>query len=166
MRWRKTTLLRESASFWIKPLGERWTPWPNLFQRQNLSSSDERQRVRRVANELAAMMNAANSWRVDVAAVFSQLGYISLPEAVSEGVYYKRKLETEIKEIVKRLPEETATIIDKIPGLEEVGEILSKIGVQHRFEEDDPEGLSALRHPFLGWPWISISTKSKDTQRA
>ena len=87
------------------------------------------QRVRRVANELAAMMNAANSWRVDVAAVFSQLGYISLPEAVSEDVYYKRKLETEIKEIVKRLPEETATIIDKIPGLEEVGEILSKIDV-------------------------------------
>ena len=99
------------------------------------------QRVRRVANELAAMMNVANSWRVDVAAVFSQLGYISLPEAVSEDVYYKRKLETEIKEIVKRLPEETATIIDKIPGLEEVGEILSKIDVQHRFEEDDPEGL-------------------------
>ena len=87
------------------------------------------------------MMNVANSWRVDVAAVFSQLGYISLPEAVSEDVYYKRKLETEIKEIVKRLPEETATIIDKIPGLEEVGEILSKIDVQHRFEEDDPEGL-------------------------
>ena len=76
-----------------------------------------------------------------MAAVFSQLGYISLPEAVSEDVYFKRKLETEIKEIVKRLPEETATIIDKIPGLEEVGEILSKIDVQHRFEEDDPEGL-------------------------
>jgi response regulator RpfG family c-di-GMP phosphodiesterase len=99
------------------------------------------QRVRRLANELASMMNVANSWRVDVAAVFSQLAYISLPEAVSEDVYHKRKLETEVKEIVKRLPEETASIIDKIPGLEEVGEILNKIDIQHRFEEDDPEGL-------------------------
>ena len=99
------------------------------------------QRVRRLANELASMMDVANSWRVDVAAVFSQLAYISLPEAVSEDVYYKRKLETEVKEIVKRLPQETATIIDKIPGLEEVGEILNKIDVQHRFEVDDSEGL-------------------------
>ena len=99
------------------------------------------QRVRRLANELASMMNVANSWRVDVAAVFSQLAYISLPEAVSEDVYHKRKLETEVKEIVKRLPKETASIIDKIPGLEEVGEILNKIDVQHRFEKDDPDGL-------------------------
>ena len=86
-------------------------------------------------------MDVANSWRVDVAAVFSQLAYISLPEAVSEDVYHKRKLETEVKEIVKRLPEETASIIDKIPGLEEVGEILNKIDIQHRFEDDDAEGL-------------------------
>ena len=39
------------------------------------------------------------------------------------------------------MPEETASIIDKIPGLEEVGEILNKIDVQHRFEVDDSEGL-------------------------
>ena len=58
----------KSASFWTKP-GERWTPWPNLSTAKPLFFG-QRQEFRRVANELAAMMNAANSWRVDVAAVF------------------------------------------------------------------------------------------------
>ena len=99
------------------------------------------QRVRRIANELAEMMKIPNSWRVDVAAVFSQLAYLSLPESVSEEVYHKRKLSSELKEIVKRLPEDTTNIIEKIPGLEEIGEILDKVEIQHRYEEDDPNGI-------------------------
>tara|TARA_A100001015_G_C15031484_1_gene733522 strand:+ start:187 stop:1338 length:1152 start_codon:yes stop_codon:yes gene_type:complete len=99
------------------------------------------QRVRRIANELSAMMRVPNSWRVDVAAVFSQLSNISLPEAVVEDVYHKRELAAEVKKIVKRLPGETSNIINKIPGLEEVGQMLEKVDVQHRFEADDEEGI-------------------------
>ena len=102
------------------------------------------QRVRRLANELAEIMEIPNSWRVDVASVFSQIGYISLPNSVSEDVYHKRKLNTEVKEMVKQLPSDTQKVIDKIPGLEDVCKILQKVDVQYRFEENDAAGLRLL----------------------
>ena len=99
------------------------------------------QRVRRIANELAEMMKIPDAWRIDIASTFSQLAYISIPESVSEDVYHKRELALEVRQMVKQLPEDTQKLIEKIPGLEEVGEILSKLTVQHRFEENDETGL-------------------------
>ena len=102
------------------------------------------QRVRRMANELAEMMKVPARWRVDVASVFSQLGYLSLPESVSEDVYYKRELTPEVKELVKQVPSDTQKLISIIPGLEEVDEILQKIDIQHRFEKDSGNGVRLL----------------------
>jgi len=99
------------------------------------------QRVRRIANELSDMLKIEDAWRVDIASIFSQLAYISLPESVTEDVYYKRELTSGVKEMVRKFPEETEKIIEKIPGLEKVGEILGKLTVQHRFEDDDDTGL-------------------------
>ena len=99
------------------------------------------QRVRRIANELSDMLKLEDAWRVDIASIFSQLAYISLPESVTEDVYYKRDLTSGVKEMVRKFPEETEKIIEKIPGLEDVVEILGKLTVQHRFEEDDDTGL-------------------------
>jgi CheY-like chemotaxis protein len=102
------------------------------------------QRVRRLSNELAEMMQVPNRWRVDVASVFSQLGYISLPESVSEDVYHKRDLPPEVKKLVKQVPIDTQNLIAKIPGLEEVDEILQKLDIQHRFEKDNGSGVRTL----------------------
>ena len=102
------------------------------------------QRVRRLANELADLMQIENSWRVDVASVFSQIGYISLPNSVSEDVYHKRKLNAEVKEMVKHLPSDTQKVVEKIPGLEDICKILHKVDVQYRFEEDDTGGIRLL----------------------
>ena len=52
------------------------------------------QRVRKLANKLAKFLEVVNSWRVDVASVFSQIAYIGLPENITEDVYYKRKVST------------------------------------------------------------------------
>jgi FixJ family two-component response regulator len=102
------------------------------------------QRVRRLANELADMLNVPNRWRVDVASVFSQLGYISLPESVCEDVYHKRDLSPEVKKLVKKLPGDIQNLIGKIPGLEEVDAILQKIDIQYRYEKDDGKGTRLL----------------------
>lgn len=99
------------------------------------------QRVRRMAKEIGEKLKVPNAWRLDVASVFSQLSYISIPESVSEDVYHNRKLSLEVKEMVKKLPEDTQKIIQKIPGLEEVGEILNKLDIQYRFEVLDHEGI-------------------------
>jgi hypothetical protein len=99
------------------------------------------QRVRRIANALAEMMKIPDAWRVDIASTFSQLAYISIPESVSEDVYHKRDLSPEVKKVVKQLPDDTQKLIEKIPGLEDIGEILGKLFIQHRFEEEDEFGL-------------------------
>lgn len=99
------------------------------------------QRVRRIANELAEMIKLEDAWRVDIASIFSQLAYISLPESVSEDVYYKKDLTSSVKEMVRKFPDDTQKLIEKIPGLEEVGEILEKLAIQHRFESEDGSGI-------------------------
>ena len=99
------------------------------------------QRVRKLANKLAKFLEVVNSWRVDVASVFSQIAYIGLPENITEDVYYKRKVSSQVRQLLTTFPEDTQKILDKIPGFEDVGEILKRIEVQPRFEEQDPKGI-------------------------
>ena len=87
------------------------------------------------------MIKLEDSWRVDIASIFSQLAYISLPESVSEDAYYKKDLTSSVKEMVRKFPDDTQKLIEKIPGLEEVGEILEKLAIQHRFETEDGSGI-------------------------
>jgi CheY-like chemotaxis protein len=98
------------------------------------------QRVRRLSNELAEILQMNEAWRVDVAAVFSQLAYLSLPAHVSKEVYHREKLSPEINVMLRELPEETLKIVDLIPGLEEVRGILERIDIQPKFEENDLTG--------------------------
>ena len=60
------------------------------------------QRVRRMAKEIGDIMQLPNTWRLDVAAVFSQLAYISIPESISEDVFHNREISPEVREIVKK----------------------------------------------------------------
>jgi hypothetical protein len=99
------------------------------------------QRVRRMAKELAKKLQIPHAWRVDVAAVFSQLAYLALPENVTEDVYYRKDLNKEIKALLAKFPEDTRNILDKIPGLEEIGEVLKSVDVQYRFEEEKEDGV-------------------------
>jgi response regulator RpfG family c-di-GMP phosphodiesterase len=99
------------------------------------------QRVRRMANELAEKLAIPNAWRVDVASVFSQLAYLALPENVTEDVYYRKDLTKEVKSLLAKFPEDTRNILNKIPGLEEVGEILKSVDIQYRFEQEKPDGV-------------------------
>jgi len=101
------------------------------------------QRVRRLSNMLAEILQMNDAWRVDVAAVFSQLAYLSLPAHLSKEVYYRdrEKLSSEIKVMLRELPEETLKIVDLIPGLEEVRGILERIDIQPKFETNDVTGI-------------------------
>ena len=99
------------------------------------------QRVRRLCNTLADILQLNDAWRVDVAAVFSQLAYLSLPVHISKAVYHREKLSPDIKLMVRELPEETLKIVDLIPGLEEVRSILERIDIQPKFEVNDPTGV-------------------------
>src|SRR5210317_324499 len=78
------------------------------------------QRVRRLANELAKLIEMKDSWRVGIAAVFSQLAYLSIPQQFVDIVYHKKELNQELKKLVLELPNETQKVLDLIPGLEDI----------------------------------------------
>ena len=99
------------------------------------------QRVRRLANEIAELTQLKDSWRVGIAAIFSQLPYLSIPQQFVDIVYHKKELNQELKALVLDLPKETQKILELIPGLEDIKEILQRIDVQPKFEVDDGRGI-------------------------
>lgn len=102
------------------------------------------QRVRRLANEIAALIQLKDSWRVGIAAIFSQLPFLSIPQQFADTVYHKKELNQELKALVLDLPKETQKILDLIPGLEDIKQILQKIDVQPKFEVDDGSGIRTI----------------------
>lgn len=94
-------------------------------------------RIRRLASELAEQLEEENVWRIEVAAIFSQLASITLPESVSQDVYEKKAVLPEVQAIVDRFPEVTQRLIGDIPRLEEVLSILTGIEVRPGYESPD-----------------------------
>ena len=59
-------------------------------------------------------MKLEESWRLGVAAIFSQIAYLSIPQHLSEAVYHRKDLAPEVKAMLRELPEETLKIVDLI----------------------------------------------------
>lgn len=64
------------------------------------------------------------SWQIEVAAMLSQIGRITLPAGTNERLYYGKALSGEELEMVKRLPAVTVQLIESIPRLEAIRAIL------------------------------------------
>ena len=56
-------------------------------------------------------------------------------------MFITREKFPQVRQLLTTFPEDTQKILDKIPGFEDVGEILKRIEVQPRFEQQDPKGI-------------------------
>jgi CheY-like chemotaxis protein len=99
-------------------------------------------RVKKHVSELADKLQLAQRWQVEVAAMLSQLGYITLPSETAEKLYFGQTLTEPEKEMVSRLPGVTEQLLGNIPRLEVVQAILVK-APKHFHQSDavvsDPE---------------------------
>jgi response regulator RpfG family c-di-GMP phosphodiesterase len=95
-------------------------------------------RLRQTAASLAAALNVSESWHVEVAAMLSQIGSIALPPATLERAYQGEEMsETEL-EMMRRIPRVTEQVLENIPRLDPVLEILR---CQHKhFDGTGPPG--------------------------
>jgi response regulator RpfG family c-di-GMP phosphodiesterase len=82
-------------------------------------------RIKACVAELAERQGLEDRWRFDVAAMFSQLGLITLPRATVEKLHSGRLLSPEEQEMVSRLPEVTAGLLSGIPRMEEIRRMLA-----------------------------------------
>ncbi len=83
-------------------------------------------RLRRIAAGICDRMALTERWPIELAALLSQIGYVTLPEATATKVYFGRELDPEEQALVSRLPAIGSQILSNIPRLEPVLAILRR----------------------------------------
>jgi response regulator RpfG family c-di-GMP phosphodiesterase len=84
-------------------------------------------RIKRLAIEFAESLGRNDFWQLEAAAMLSQLGYLSLPLELVEKVYYGKSLTPEEKIQVGGASEIATKLLENIPRLEPVRDILAAL---------------------------------------
>lgn len=82
-------------------------------------------RIKQLVSDVAVKLGIQEKWPVEVAAMLSQLGTITLPSETVEKLYYGQPLTPEEQKMVARAPVVTEQLVRNIPRLELVAEILA-----------------------------------------
>jgi response regulator RpfG family c-di-GMP phosphodiesterase len=82
-------------------------------------------RIKQVVSELAEQLALKERWQVEIAAMLSQLGHITLPAETAEKLYFGHSLSAEEQRLVDKLPAVTEQLLSGIPRLELVRAILA-----------------------------------------
>jgi CheY-like chemotaxis protein len=84
-------------------------------------------RIKRLAMEFAAALHCADYWQLEAAAMLSQLGYLSLPGPLVEKLYNGEPLTSAEKTLASGVPEVAISLLENIPRLEPVIQILAAL---------------------------------------
>lgn len=84
-------------------------------------------RIKQLVTELAEKVGLTERWQVEVAAMLSQLGSMTLPAETVEKVYYGSPLSPEEQRMVSRAPVVTEQLVRNIPRLELVADMLGAV---------------------------------------
>lgn len=88
----------------------------------------------------AAELGLRDRWAVEVAAMLSPIGTVTLPPETVEKLYENRALSLPEQAMVKRLPAVTEQLLSNIPRLEPVREILASLDLRY-----DGEGTTTAK---------------------
>ncbi len=81
-------------------------------------------RIKRLVQQLAATLKVPNPWLLEIAAMLSQIGCVSIPDAILAKVYSGEGLTMEERAHYETHPRIGSDLIGKIPRLEEVSRIV------------------------------------------
>lgn len=81
-------------------------------------------RIKRHAGALATELGIKSRWEIEVAAMLNQLGFVTLPPNVMDKVYHGTELSESEQAMVDGVPAATKSLLERIPRLESVVEIL------------------------------------------
>ena len=82
-------------------------------------------RIKQTVTDLAAKLNVQETWQVEVAAMLSQLGTMTLPPETVEKLYLGYPLTPEEQKMTARAPVVTEQLVRNIPRLDGVADILA-----------------------------------------
>jgi len=84
-------------------------------------------RLKRHVSELAERVDVTDRWQAEIAALLSQVGAITLQPDLLEKFYYGKPLTRQESALVARLPRIAEQLIEHIPRLEPVRDILRHV---------------------------------------
>ena len=96
-------------------------------------------RLKAFVTGLAEKLGVSERWPVEIAAMLSQLGCVSLPEEVAEKLHAGRALDEAEQKMVDRIPDVTEQLLGNIPRLELVRGILTRFAKAQRADEPLPD---------------------------
>jgi FixJ family two-component response regulator len=91
----------------------------------NPTSFGRANRIKQLVLDVAEQLQLTDRWQLEVAAMFSQLGFITLPPQTAERVYFGQPLTENEHRMVERVPAVTEGLLANIPRLEGVRSILA-----------------------------------------
>jgi response regulator RpfG family c-di-GMP phosphodiesterase len=84
-------------------------------------------RLKRLAMELAATLDCRDYWQLEAATMLSQIGYLSLPPALVEKLYYGEQITPEERTLADGVPDLAMKLLENVPRLEPVIQILAAL---------------------------------------
>ena len=100
----------------------------------NPEAFDHASRVRRLVRGLAQELDVAELWRLEIAAMLSQVGCVAVPNEMLERTHSGKQLSASDRSMLEQHPAIGRELIANIPRLQEVAEIIAQ--QERRF--DDP----------------------------
>jgi len=103
-------------------------------------------RVYTLAKDFGLALGIPNQWELEIAAQFSQLGLLILPDEVVKAHYYGKELSRVEKNMVARGPSIVERVLEKVPRLEGVRQIINRMTIGDTSETErgnDPIDLLA-----------------------
>lgn len=82
-------------------------------------------RVRRTVSGIVEQLGLADAWRFEVAGMLSQIGCVTIPPLVIEDVAAGRSVSEESLDMLRAHPRVGAQLLQSIPRLEEVAEMIA-----------------------------------------
>jgi hypothetical protein len=83
--------------------------------------------IKRQASALAARLGTEDFWQLEAAALLSQLGYVTLPASLVEKLHFGEPLSATEQAMAARVPDLANRLLDHIPRLEPVMQILAAL---------------------------------------
>lgn len=97
----------------------------DLLSLVNPTAFGRASRVRRLVKQITTILKVENAWQVEIAAMLSQVGCITIPEETLWRVYSGHSLNSEEIKMVQAHPQIGHDLIRHIPRLEGVAEIIA-----------------------------------------
>ncbi len=97
----------------------------DLLSLVNPTAFGRSSRVRRLVKQMATMLRIDNAWQLEIAAMLSQIGCITIPEETLWRIYSGHPLNPEESKLAQAHPQLGHDLLRQIPRLEGVAEIIA-----------------------------------------